>query len=197
MAVLQCCRLYSPSSVSFIRPPLLLGNVMTPPPSGLFISQKHEAKHVVAGIPLHEIRSETALLKRLLHRFRWVQNNIEEFGGDKNNVTIFGESAGAASVHMQILSPTAKGLFHKAISHSGQHQLIGKRIEGFVKNYDYKSYIFGIDTLQKQDYAIRGKNALLKYFKIESDNDRDILKALQKAPAEKLLEACGVLLVVR
>ncbi|XP_069195185.1 carboxylic ester hydrolase-like [Procambarus clarkii] len=50
---------------------------------------------------------------------RWVHNNIRDLGGDPNKVTIFGESAGAASVHFQILSPSAKGLFRRAILQSG------------------------------------------------------------------------------
>lgn len=50
---------------------------------------------------------------------RWVQRNIEAFGGDANNVTIFGESAGGWSVNTMMTSPLAKGLFHKAIAESG------------------------------------------------------------------------------
>ncbi|KAF7281955.1 hypothetical protein GWI33_003977 [Rhynchophorus ferrugineus] len=50
---------------------------------------------------------------------RWVQRNIKYFNGDPNNVTLFGESAGSASVHAHILSPMSKGLFHKAILQSG------------------------------------------------------------------------------
>ena len=47
---------------------------------------------------------------------KWVQTNIEAFGGDKNNVTIAGESAGAASICMHLASPTqVSGLFQKAI----------------------------------------------------------------------------------
>ena len=50
---------------------------------------------------------------------KWVEKNIEDFGGDKNNVTIFGESAGGHNVFALLSSPLAKGLFHKAISQSG------------------------------------------------------------------------------
>jgi len=50
---------------------------------------------------------------------KWVQTNIGAFGGDKNNVTLFGESAGGKSVCLQLLSPGSRGLFSKAIVESG------------------------------------------------------------------------------
>ncbi|CAG2063575.1 unnamed protein product, partial [Timema podura] len=50
---------------------------------------------------------------------RWVRDNISQFGGDPENVTIFGESAGATSVHALLLAPSSEGLFHKAIAQSG------------------------------------------------------------------------------
>ncbi|NVM54570.1 MAG: carboxylesterase/lipase family protein [Candidatus Helarchaeota archaeon] len=49
----------------------------------------------------------------------WIKNNIEVFGGDPNNVTIFGESAGGMSVTTLLAMPAAKGFFHHAISQSG------------------------------------------------------------------------------
>ena len=50
---------------------------------------------------------------------KWVKNNITHFGGDADNVTLFGESAGGRSVNFHMLSPQSKGLFHKAIVQSG------------------------------------------------------------------------------
>src|SRR4029077_6450801 len=50
---------------------------------------------------------------------KWVQKNIPAFGGDPNNVTIFGFSASGVSVHSLLTSPMARGLFQKAIVESG------------------------------------------------------------------------------
>ncbi len=49
----------------------------------------------------------------------WVRDNIDRFGGDPDNVTIFGESAGGMSVGTLLAVPAARGLFHKAIAQSG------------------------------------------------------------------------------
>lgn len=55
-----------------------------------------------------------------IHSLKWVRENIAAFGGDPNNVTIFGQSAGGRSVTWLMTSPAAKGLFHKAIAQSAQ-----------------------------------------------------------------------------
>jgi para-nitrobenzyl esterase len=55
----------------------------------------------------------------IIQALKWVNANIKNFGGDKNNITIFGESAGGHNVLSLLVSPLAKGLFHKAISQSG------------------------------------------------------------------------------
>ena len=53
-----------------------------------------------------------------LAALEWVQSNIEQFGGDKDNVTIFGESAGGGSMYSLLATSKAEGLFHKVISES-------------------------------------------------------------------------------
>ena len=55
----------------------------------------------------------------IIQALRWVQNNIASFGGNSDNVTIFGESAGGHNVLSLLSSPISNGLFHKAISQSG------------------------------------------------------------------------------
>ena len=50
---------------------------------------------------------------------KWVKHNISAFGGDPDNITIMGQSAGAMSVQQHCLSPLTKGLFHKAVMSSG------------------------------------------------------------------------------
>ena len=65
----------------------------------------------IATAPLGLLDQITAL--------KWVRENIEHFGGDAENVTIFGESAGGWSVSTLLAMPEAKGLFHRAIAQSG------------------------------------------------------------------------------
>lgn len=64
-----------------------------------------------AGAASNGIRDQITALK-------WVRDNIRDYGGDPDNVTIFGESAGGGSVLALLASPSADGLYHKAIAHS-------------------------------------------------------------------------------
>lgn len=55
----------------------------------------------------------------IVQALEWVRDNIEQFGGDPDNVTVFGESGGGAKVTTLMGMPAAKGLFHRAIAESG------------------------------------------------------------------------------
>ena len=55
-----------------------------------------------------------------IRALKWVNRNIAAFGGDPNNVTLFGQSSGGGAVSVLIASPLSEGLFHRAIIHSGQ-----------------------------------------------------------------------------
>lgn len=55
----------------------------------------------------------------VVEALRWVREHVESFGGDPQNVTVFGESAGAMTIGVLLALPEAKGLFHKAILQSG------------------------------------------------------------------------------
>lgn len=57
-------------------------------------------------------------LMDLIKALDWVQDNIAQFGGDKNNVTIMGQSAGGSLVDALLVSPKAEGLFHRAVNMS-------------------------------------------------------------------------------
>jgi para-nitrobenzyl esterase len=56
----------------------------------------------------------------IIMALKWVQENIEEFGGDPGNITVFGQSGGGAKIATMMAMPAAKGLFQKAITMSGQ-----------------------------------------------------------------------------
>ncbi|XP_065211403.1 esterase E4-like [Planococcus citri] len=91
---------------------------------------------------------------------KWLRENITKFGGDANNISIFGTSAGASSVHFLMLSPLTKGLFDKAILQSGSamvagmfsydHQSIAKEL-GKKLDFPGGSEYELLDFLKKQD----------------------------------------------
>jgi para-nitrobenzyl esterase len=81
---------------------------------------------------------------------QWVKRNIAAFGGDPQNVTIFGFSAGGVSVHSLLASPMARGLFHKAIAESGGSRdsvLTARpmREDGVDPNYPVSAETIGVN----------------------------------------------------
>jgi len=66
-----------------------------------------------------ELFDSNCVLSDQIMALKWINENIEAFGGDPNNITIHGESSGAASVLALMCSPAAKGLFQKVICQSG------------------------------------------------------------------------------
>lgn len=101
---------------------------------------------------------------------QWVKDNIAQFGGDPNNVTIFGQSGGGGKVGTLMCAPSAKGLFQKAIVESGSYASkfmdaeISKRIGAAILE-ELHFQPSQVDSLQHISYErlnAAGKRALLK-----------------------------------
>ena len=65
----------------------------------------------------------------IVSALEWVRDNIANFGGDPNNVTIMGQSGGGAKVCTLMAMPSAKGLFHKAVALSGSLLKAAEKID--------------------------------------------------------------------
>ena len=97
----------------------------------------------------------------IVHALRWVNRNISQFGGDPNNITIFGQSGGGRKVGTLLAMPSAKGLFHRAIIESG-------------------ATIKLIDPADAAPYAY----SFLSSFDLKANQVRE----LQNQPLEKMME---------
>lgn len=98
---------------------------------------------------------------------KWVQRNIAAFGGDRNNVTIFGQSAGGVSVHSLLTLPMARGLFSKAIVESGGSRdsvLTARplRGDGVDPNYKWSAETIGVNFARAAEIEGTDQAALAK-----------------------------------
>lgn len=114
-------------------------------------------------------------LQDTLAALEWVQRNIAAFGGDPDNVTIFGESAGAGVVNTLMVVPRAAGLFHRAISQSSS---VGLAIDAYP---DRRAGF--------QQPAEKAGKAFVK--KLGLTDNEDIVAALRGLSTEELLAAMG------
>ncbi|XP_070551710.1 acetylcholinesterase-like [Ptychodera flava] len=112
----------------------------------------------------NEVSGNYGLLDQMT-ALQWVQDNIAEFSGDVNKITIFGESAGAISVDFLLLSPLTDGLFHKAILQSGTAT---------------------IESYPETDAALQNKIAhgLGKVLGCERDTSQELVLCLRAVPAD-------------
>ena len=97
---------------------------------------------------------------------RWVRQNVGSFGGDPASVTIFGESAGGASVEFHVLSPRSHGLFDRAISQSGSSMSYWSLTDGIG---DYTQSLGGL-------------------FECSADSSREILDCLRTKKAQEIVK---------
>merc|ERR1712038_298570 len=101
---------------------------------------------------------------------QWTRNYIQNFGGDPNKITIFGESAGGMSVHAQVLNHNNQGLIHGAIAQSG--------------------------TLLSTPVAARPEREAVKvakWFNCSSNNlDEEMLQCLQEIPPQEFIEGTAL-----
>lgn len=102
----------------------------------------------------------------IVDALRWIRDNIAEFGGDPNNITVFGESGGGAKVLTLMTTPYAKGLFHKGIVESGAVETMGP-------------------NFTKKEASERISQLTLKNLGLQSNHIED----LQSIPYGKLVEA--------
>lgn len=130
----QCMQVGPPLPTMPVEPAFRVGSPSTP----LYWGHRLAATHQVITVNLayrvgplgflahpelsaeseHTVSGNYGLLD-MVAGLRWVRENIAAFGGDPDNVTVFGQSAGAWAVNKLMISPLAHGLFHAAIAQSG------------------------------------------------------------------------------
>ncbi|WAQ93576.1 EST2E-like protein [Mya arenaria] len=102
---------------------------------------------------------------------QWVNKNVDAFGGDPSRITIFGESAGAMSVHLQSLYPKNRGLFQNVISESGTATLP-----------------FHVDSDN-----LPAARIYAEHFKCRTDTNEDIVQCLKSVDTKRLIDMAEVI----
>lgn len=104
-------------------------------------------------------------LKDQVLALRWVNENIERFGGDRNKITVAGFSAGGASVHYLYFSPLSEGLFQRGISQSGT----------------------ALCPWALTEKSREKAETLSRYLECPTNNMKQTLRCLQSKPAEQII----------
>jgi len=107
----------------------------------------------------------------------WVQRNIRKFGGNPEDVTIFGHSAGGVSVNVLMTTPQSEGLFHKAIA-QGSGILLDMNQHAFERGRP------GATAKSREDIGVD----FVDYFEIEASSDQELLAKLRSMPWEPMVQ---------
>lgn len=129
-------------------------------------------------IPLSAPKATTAMLGNYgfmdqIAAIKWIRKNADAFGGDPNNVTVFGESAGGWSVNMLMTSPLSAGLFQRAIAQSGGGRVI-------VNATGLRDGLNGRLSAEQIGVGFARSNGI-------TGKDAYALKALRALPAESIV----------
>ena len=123
---------------------------------------------------------------------KWVNENISSFGGDPNNITIFGESAGGHNVLSLLVAKQAKDLFHKAISQSGYTKSSSLQNAYKSKNFNEEGISDSWTVVNKiiVDKKLANDLSEVNMFQLNSNKD-DLRKILYETNAQELVNLYG------